>query len=110
MRIHRNPLPSSLFLCLVALQGTLIFKGDATFTNNEALTPSSTDLGKGGAIANRRTGSITFEGKLTATNNNADVRSLRRYPTCDSAVVSFVPTSVSSIELQLCMVVAGRCT
>lgn len=55
-------------------QGELVFEGDAVFTNNEAVTTDSTNEGRGGAIYNARIGTITFNGPLTATNNNADVR------------------------------------
>lgn len=50
-----------------------MFESTAEFANNEASTTDNTNLGRGGAIYNARIGSITFNGQLTATENNADV-------------------------------------
>lgn len=60
-------------------QGDLVFDGAAVFSNNEASTTENTNLGRGGAIYNARIGTITFNGPLTATENNADVRTSAMY-------------------------------
>lgn len=59
-------------------KGTLVFEKDATFDNNVADTRENTNGNKGGAISNAETGKITFEGKLTMSNNQAEV--IHGYP------------------------------
>lgn len=55
-------------------QGELVFEDLATFAENRALTTDPTDAGRGGAIYNGGTGSIAFNGPLTALWNIAAVR------------------------------------
>lgn len=55
-------------------QGKLVFEGTTEFTNNEAVTTDTINEGRGGTIYHARIGTITFNGRFTATENNADVR------------------------------------
>lgn len=58
------------------LQGNLVFEGDATFERNEARVADDEDynVGKGGSISNAAPGVITFKGKLTIEDGQAEVR------------------------------------
>lgn len=68
----RSPVPK---ICVnLYYQGELVFESAAVFSSNEAVTTDSTNEGRGGAIYNARIGTITFNGRLTANKNNADVR------------------------------------
>lgn len=51
----------------------LTFEGDATFARNFVHTEDSVEQGKAGAVSNTGSGSILFKGKLTVTENEADV-------------------------------------
>ncbi|CAM9822187.1 unnamed protein product [Ascophyllum nodosum] len=53
-------------------KGTLIFEKDANFTSNDARTIDSTMAGRGGAISNAASGSITFKAALRMETNLAD--------------------------------------
>lgn len=55
-----------------------MFEGLATFAENRALTTDPTDAGRGGAIYNGGTGSIAFNGPLTALWNIAAVSIINR--------------------------------
>lgn len=55
-------------------QGELVFEDIVKFAENRVLTTASTDVGSGGAIYNAGTGTIAFEGPLTALWNIASVR------------------------------------
>lgn len=52
----------------------LVFEKDATFELNLANTRSSTDRNNGGALSNNAKGTIVFKGKLTVTDNKAQVK------------------------------------
>ena len=67
-----NSIPNCVYL--YCYQGELVFQSTAVFEENEAVTTDSTNQGRGGAIYNARIGTITFNGQLTAIDNNADVR------------------------------------
>lgn len=53
-------------------KGDLVFEGDALFVSNEAVTTDDNNKGRGGAIYNARVGTITFNGQLTAIDNQSD--------------------------------------
>ena len=55
-------------------KGTLTFEGDATFARNAVKTDELEEIGRGGAISNIGSASITFKGKLTMEDNVAEVR------------------------------------
>lgn len=74
--ISRTDTPTHRVLWFRYLQGSLTFEKDATFSGNvnDQLYYGS---GPGGAISVHVKGSIYFMGKLTMTDNEADVRFFR---------------------------------
>lgn len=65
--------PPTGLLIPLHFQGAVTFESTAFFSQNEVRTPDSTDAGKGGAIYNSITGTMTFKANLTANENIADV-------------------------------------
>lgn len=51
----------------------LTFEGDASFLRNYVETDDSNETGKAGALSNTGSGSVLFKGKLTVSENDADV-------------------------------------